>query len=92
MSMDGAKADPALSPLERETNITFSVADDKTRVSSEEASIIRWLLEHPEYEEEDRREHDDDVVFITGKLPIGCLMLKGKPRKSNHHSRITGEL
>ena len=43
---DKTRADPGLTPAERETTFTFAVDEASVRVHTEEAAIIRRLLHH----------------------------------------------
>jgi hypothetical protein len=85
-------ADPELSPIERETMIRWSAADDRAHVASEEPAVIRWLLEHPEYEEIRSRSDSEGQTFSKGRLPVGCVKLSGESRSDNRHSRVLGQL
>jgi hypothetical protein len=40
------------------------------------------------HERERLHETDGDIVAITGKMPIGTLTIKYKPRANNHQSSI----
>lgn len=50
------------------------------------------MLENDEKERvKDRKrlhETDGDIVAITGKMPVGTLTIKYKPRADNHQSSI----
>lgn len=85
-------SDPGLSAIERETVIHWSAADDMAHVASEEPAVIRWLLDHPEYEETRSRSDSDGQTFSKGRLPVGCVKLSGESRSDNRHSRVLGQL
>lgn len=84
--------DPALTPEEKETLISFSRADDRATIHSEQAVVVKWLLRHPEYEEDNRRERDGTIHATTGTLPVGCLKLQGNSRSSHTPGRVLGKL
>lgn len=84
--------DPELKPEEKETLIGFSKADERLRIHSEQAAVVRWLLQHPEYREESRRRSDGQQHATTGTLPVGCLKLSGESRSSSRPSDVTGSL
>lgn len=44
--VDETRADPGLTPAERETTIGFAVDEAEARIHTEEASLIRRLLSH----------------------------------------------
>ena len=44
--LDQTRADPDLSPSERETTFTFAVDEDAAHIHTEEAAVIRRLLSH----------------------------------------------
>lgn len=39
-------------------------------------------------EREDLRHKDGDIVAVEGKMPVGVLTVKSKPRANNHQSSI----
>lgn len=43
---DETRADPGLTPAERETTLAFAVDEGSVRIHTEEAAIIRRLLHH----------------------------------------------
>jgi len=84
--------DPDLGTMEKEVSITFARDEDRAHVHAEISSVVKWLDNHPEFETEDVRRHDGNIVALTGTLPVGCLHLKGKSRKQDTAGRITGSL
>lgn len=44
--LDRTRADPGLTPAERETTLSFAVDEEEARIHTEEASLIRRLLAH----------------------------------------------
>jgi hypothetical protein len=44
--LDATRADPELTPSERETTFTFAVDEDVAHIHTEEAAVIRRLLSH----------------------------------------------
>jgi len=44
--LDRTRADPGLTPAERETTIAFAVDEGEARIHTEEAAVIRRLLAH----------------------------------------------
>jgi hypothetical protein len=86
------RSDPGLTTEEKETLIGFSNADDRLRIHSEQASIVKWLIGHPEYQEDSRREKDGTVYATTGTLPVGVLKLKVNARQSSMPSDVIGKV
>jgi hypothetical protein len=86
------REDPDLTPAEKETTIRFGNDTDRLTIFSEQRSVVRWLDTHPHFEETDRRVKDGLLVGITGTLPIGCLQLKGTPRKATNPASVLGKL
>lgn len=68
--------DNALDPDEKQVTLVAVKADDVFRVHSEVASVTNRLLEHPEFEVEETREEDGDIVALTGRLPISAVSIK----------------
>lgn len=83
--------DPALTPAEKGVNITAVKDDEEFTVHSEVASVTRFLLRHPAFEERNRRVVEGNIVAVTGRIPIGMVDLKPKPRQSNRFGRITSK-
>lgn len=86
------KDDPELTPAEKEVAISYSREDNRMSVHSEIGTVTKWLANHPEFQEKNRREKEGAVVSITGTLPVGCLNLKGNPRNSDTPGRTLGRL
>lgn len=84
--------DPDLRTHEKETTIRFANDQDRLRIASEQAAVIRWLLNHPEYEETNARVKGGVQHATVGTLPVGALKLKGKTRKTNTPSSVLGSL
>lgn len=72
---DRTRADPGLTPAERETNLTLSHDRDSARVFSEEAAVVRRLLAHEGFTPDRVGVHDgettrtvsfDEAVAATG--------------------------
>jgi hypothetical protein len=59
---DRARADPRLTPAERETTLTIAHDRDTARVFSEEAAVVRRLLAHDGFEPERVGVHDGDTT------------------------------
>lgn len=79
--------DPDLLPVEKQLSLTTTRDSDKFLIHSEIAVITRYLIDHPAFEERDRRIIDGKIVAITGKIPIGLVNLSPKPRQ---HDRFHG--
>jgi len=94
--------DPDLIPEEKETNITFDKRDDRARVFTAEAGLMRRLLSHPEFElshvvpangtrTEDTEElhaADTQIVGVAGTVPVGCIKLRASARNSSGHANV----
>lgn len=83
--------DSALSPVEKQLSFVGTKADSDFLVHSEIASVTRWLLDHPAFEERDRRVLGGAVVAITGTIPVGLLNLKYKPRSVDQFARMLSQ-
>jgi hypothetical protein len=84
------RADPDLGTMEKETVIRFANDQDRLRIHSEQASVVRWLLGNPDYEEKNRREHDGTVYATTGTLSLGALKLSGDRKQTTPSSVVGG--
>jgi hypothetical protein len=83
-----AKDYPGLTPAEKEVTIRFDRDSDRLHVCSDVGSITARLLQHPDFEEEDRTTIDGNVVQVSGTLPVGVLSIKSKPRTNNHLGQV----
>lgn len=88
----GVRDDPDLTSAEKETLIHWSRDDERLRIHSEQAVVVKWLVRHPQFRERDRRVKDGVLHAVTGTLPVGALKLSGSPRKSNQPGRVLGKL
>lgn len=84
--VDQTRADPGLTPPERETTLTFAVDDDSARVHTEEASLIRRLLSHGSvrvdalgvFDGEDRHTLTLEEVLAAGGIEGSVVRLKAR--------------
>ena len=83
--------DPKLQPEEKEVILRWSRADDRVSIHAEQSTVVKWLLRHPEFSEEWRREKDGVLHAISGTLPVGAMKLSGNPRKSNNTASVLGK-
>lgn len=88
MNKDNISEDSELLPKEKQVSFVSTKADDEFRVHSEVASVSKRLLSHPEFTEERRREIDDEIVAVTGRIPIGCLTVSKSPRQDGGFAPI----
>lgn len=59
---DRTRADPGLTPAERETTLTLAHDRDTARVFSEEAAVVRRLLSHEGFDPARVGVHDGDTT------------------------------
>lgn len=59
---DRARADPALTPAERETTLTLAHDRDNARIHSAEAAVVRRLLSHDGFDPARVGIHDGDTT------------------------------
>ena len=85
-------SDPDLSSEEKETTIRIANDIETMHIASEQRVVVEWLDHHPHFVEDERRITDGRLVGIIGTLPVGCLQLKGFPRKSTATARVLGKL
>lgn len=85
------KDPPHLSSAEKEVTMRFSRDSYDLKVTAEVSSWVRWLDEHPEFQEDWRRSHDGAVTAISGTLPLSALHLSWVPRKDDTPSSALGQ-
>lgn len=101
---DLAERDPALSVREKETTIRMAADEKSFHVMSEKRTIVSSLLQHPEFElswarvvngdettrvsETNELREVDAIYAVAGRMPVGCLTVKSKPRSNNHQSSV----
>ena len=92
--------DPNRESMEKETGITMLGDAKEMRVFSAKRALIVRLIKHPHFDPEwysvegsrvDPSEIADtqgDIWAVSGKMPIGCLTIKSKPRSTNYQSQV----
>lgn len=99
---DAAEEDTSLTPIEKETTILFSKVDDCASVYTEEAGLMRRLLNHPHFELESLRGADGHrialsdfdegpITGVDGTIPIEALLLQRSLRETSQHSAVVPE-
>lgn len=98
--------DTSLSSVEKETTITFSKADARASVYTEEAGLMRRLLRHPHFEVGTLRVNTDGAVGkqvapsdfeqgsitgVDGSIPIEALVAQTSLRETSQHSALVPE-
>lgn len=101
--VDAVKEDPQLKPIEKETSFRFAKCDDRVHVYSEEAGIIRRLMQHSEFEIKTFRITDEDVwgkrvephrfdggtiTGVEGYAPVGVLKFAARSRSTSGHAAV----
>lgn len=100
--VDAVTEDSSLMPIEKETILNFSKADDTASIYTEEAGLMRRLLRHPHFEAESfrkvagQRVAPDDfeqgsITGIGGSIPIDSLVLQTSLRETSQHSAVVPE-
>lgn len=90
-SEDPVGEDPALSSGEKELNIRVNKAEDRITVFTEIASVARHLLTRSDFEKQDVRKADDQIVAVKGTLPMGVLKIQQNSREYGSFSSIVAE-
>lgn len=88
VSVDDISEDAGLSSMEKETSFTWAKDQNVVHVHTDMAGVARRLIQHPEFELEDYREVEGDVVDIRGTIPVGCLSVGMSPRKSGSNADV----
>lgn len=100
--VDAVEEDASLHPVEKETSMTFSKADDCASVYTEEAGLMRRLLRHPHFEIESLRGIDGQqiapndfdegsITGVGGTIPITALVVQTSLRANSQHSAVVPE-
>jgi hypothetical protein len=104
--VEAVEEDTSLSSVEKETTITFSKADDRASVYTEEAGLMRRLLRHPHFEVDSLRVNTDDAVGkqvvpndfeqgsitgVDGGIPVEALVAQTSLRETSQHSALVPE-
>jgi hypothetical protein len=99
------RTDPDLESLEKETHIGFAMPDDAFWFHTDEPSIGKKVIAHPECQDirlvvrdGDGRQSldiedysDQPVLSVQASLPIGNLSIKSESRSDNLHGRIVSQ-
>ena len=104
--VEAVEEDKVLTPVEKETTIRFSKVDDHATVYTEEAGLIRRLLQHPHFEVDSLRGTTDDawgkeiapndfeegsITGVRGSIPIEALVFQTSLRETSQHSAVVPE-
>jgi hypothetical protein len=104
--VEAVAEDEGLMSGDKETIIKFAKSDQSIRVYSEEAGLMRRLLQHPNFDCETlrittkdswgKRVDPDDfeggvITGVDGWLPIGVLTIGTSTRSTSSHAEIVSE-
>jgi hypothetical protein len=100
--VDAVEEDASLHSVEKETNLSFSKVDDRVSVYTEEAGLMRRLLQHPHFEVDSLRGvngqrvaprdfEDGSITGVDGGIPIESLVLQTSLRATSQHSAVVPE-
>lgn len=96
------KEDSDLTPAEKETSINFTKTEDRARVFTAEAGLMRRLLQHSEFQvghvvTESRARVESvaeldatntAIVGVKGTIPVGALKIQRTARASSGHASV----
>lgn len=83
--------DDGLESEEKQFSIVGTKRENKLRVHSEIRGITRRLIDHNEFEEENRRVKDDSVVAVTGLIPWGCVKIRKSEREYGSFAHVISD-
>ena len=94
--------DATLFPAEKETTIRFAKDEDVASVFTEEAALMRRLLQHPHFHVEAVRLQSGSEVApndfqqgsitgVRGNIPVGGVVLQTSLRETSQHSAVVPE-
>lgn len=99
---EAVREDARLTPAEKETTLRFGKDEDVVHVFTAERGLTRRLISHAHAENVRLVVDDGDgrparrvgewdgepIVGVNLELPIGALLVKREPRKSNQHAPV----
>jgi len=88
LDLDRVAEDPGLTPAEKETTITWAKDQDRATITTEEASIMRRLIAHPQAVVTNTRERDGEIHAVFATVPVGCLVVSTRPRSAPGHADV----
>lgn len=101
------RANPELTPAERETLIRFAADEDAAHIFTEQAGVIRRLLAHDALEDATvwlyhddavrevsppRASAEGDVVRLSGRLPLRYLAIGTAGRSHDQPAAVVSEV
>jgi len=87
--MTNVTEDNDLTPAEKEVMIRFDRDEQRLTVHSEIASVTKALRSRDDFEETHaRRNEQDEIVAVTGKLPLGVLKIQQNEREYGSFSNV----
>lgn len=100
--VESVESDDRLSASERETIIRFDGSAEVASIFSEDLSVMRALLRHPEVEVSEYRTQEGArlpssewdggrIVAVWACAPIGLLKVQASSRSNNRHSHVVSD-
>ena len=100
--LEAVKEDSSLSSVEKETTIRFAKDEDVASVFTEEAGLMRRLLQHPHFEVETVRLQSGrevapndfekgSITGVKGNILLGAVVLQTSLRETSQHSAVVPE-
>lgn len=77
-----------LKPAEKETTLRFGKDEDRATVHTDEAGIMRRLLQHDHTDDLETVERDGCIVAVRASIPVGAVTIKAEPRSSGTHADV----
>jgi hypothetical protein len=100
--VEAVEENSTLSSVEKETILKFSKVDDRAKVYTEEAGLMRRLLHHPHFEVSSLRDAEGrkvalndfeggSITGVDGNIPIEALVFQTSLRANSQHSAVVPE-
>ena len=100
--IEAVEEDSSLSSAEKENTIRFAKDEDVASVFTEEAGLMRRLLQHPHFEVESVRLESGrevapndfekgSITGVKGNIPVEAVVLQTSLRETSQHSAVVPE-
>jgi hypothetical protein len=88
---ENVKEDPRLQPCEKELILRTANNQDHFTLHANQAGVIRRAMRHPHVRIDRHSVREESITSVKATLPVGLVLLKGKPRKASGPASIIAQ-
>jgi hypothetical protein len=88
---ENVKEDPRLQSSEKELILRTANNQDHFTLHANQAGVIRRAMRHPHVRIDRHNVREESITSVRATLPVGLVLLKGKPRKASGPASIIAQ-